>query len=61
MTSLKPELVQPSGILDSPKVTTSGWVGGSRSTVAFMHVEVASTSKVVNKGMEGKGTSWGHD
>ena len=48
-------------MLDSPKVTTSGWVGGSRSTVALMHVEVASTSRVVNRGMEGERTSWGHD
>ena len=61
MTSLKPVLVQPSGMVDSPKVTTSGWVGGSRSTVALMHVDVANTNKVVNRGMEGKGTSWGHD
>ena len=58
---MKPVLVQLSGIIDAPKVTTSGWVGGRRSTVALMQVEAASTSRVVNRGMEGKGTSWGHD
>ena len=44
MTSLKPVLVQPSGI-GSSKVRSSGEVEGRRSTVAF--AEAAKTSKVV--------------
>ena len=47
LTSLKPVLVQPSGIGSSSKVSSSGEVEGRRRTVAFAEAAAKTSIKVV--------------
>ena len=50
MTSLKPVLVQPSGI-GSSKVRSSGEVEGRRSTVAFAEAAKKNSKVVKSRGL----------